>query len=257
MKSTRLLVPGLAVVLCTAVASPALADVTLKSKGSGKGMAAGAAGDVTQYLKGPKMRMDQVTGGRNTTTILDLTTRRMLVLDHEKKQAQVVDMAAVGESLAKVGASDINVSITPTGQTRTVAGTSCAVHDVKLAVPMPGPGLTMVMSGPQCLAKNAPGMADFVAFYKAAQKGGLFFDAAQAKAQPAMAKAMAELQRQMAELGMPLASETTVGMAGGEGPMAEMMKKMSSTITTEVVSISTDPIADSMFEVPAGYAIKK
>ena len=72
-----------------------------------------------------------------------------------------------------------------------------------------------------------------------------------------MAKAMAELQRKMAELGMPLASETTIGMAGGEGPMAEMMKKMSSTITTEVVSISTEPIADSMFEVPAGYAIKK
>jgi hypothetical protein len=256
MKSTRLLVPGLAVALCTAMASPALADVTLKSKGSGKGMVAGATGDVTQYLKGAKMRMDQVTGGKNTTTILDLTTKRMLVLDHEKKQAQVVDMAAVGESLAKVGASDINVSITPTGQTRTVAGTACAVHDVKVAVPMQGAGITMVMSGPQCLAKNAPGMADFVAFYKAAEKGGLFFDAAQAKSQPAAAKAMAELQRKMAELGMPLASETTIGMDGA-GPMAEMMKKMSSTITTEVVSISTDPIADSMFEVPAGYTVKK
>ena len=257
MKSTRLLVPGLVAVLCTALASPAMADVTLKTKGSGKGMVGGVVGDMTQYLKGGKMRMDQTTGaGRSTTTIIDTAGRRMMVIDHEKKQAQIVDMAAMGEALEKVGGGDVSVAINPTTQTRTVAGMSCTVYDVKIAVPMQGAGITMVMSGPQCLSKTAPGMADFVAFYKAASQGGMFFDAAQAKAQPAMAKAMADMQRKMSELGVPLAAETTVAM-DGSGPMAEMMKKMSSTITTEVVSISTDAIPDSTFEVPAGYSVKK
>jgi len=257
MRSTRLLVPGLVAVLCTALASPALADVTVKTKGSGKGMVGGAVGDMTQYLKGGKMRMDQATGaGRSTTTIIDAVGRRMMVIDHEKKQAQILDMATMGEALSKVSAGDLSVAINPTTQTRTVAGMSCTVYDVKVAVPMQGAGITMVMSGPQCLSKNAPGMADFVAFYKAASKGGMFFDPAQAKAQPALAKAMADMQRQMSELGIPLAAETTVAM-DGSGPMAEMMKKMSSTITTEVVSITTDAIPDSTFEVPAGYSVKK
>jgi hypothetical protein len=257
MRSTRLLVPGLVAVLCTALASPASADVTVKSKGSGKGMVGGAVGDMTQYLKGGKMRMDQTTGaGRATTTIIDAVGRRMVILDHEKKQAKIVDMAAMGEALTKVSAGDLSVAINPTTQTRTVVGMSCTVYDVKVTVPMQGAGITMVMSGPQCLSKNAPGMADFIAFYKAASQGGMFFDPAQAKAQPALAKAMADMQRQMSELGIPLATETTVGM-DGSGPMAEMMKKMSSTITTEVVSIATDAIPDSTFEVPAGYAVKK
>jgi hypothetical protein len=43
----------------------------------------------------------------------------------------------------------------------------------------------------------------------------------------------------------------------GEGPMAAMMKKMSNSITTEVVSYSTDPIPDSLFEIPAGYKVKR
>ena len=258
MKSTRFLVPGLAAALCVALAAPALADVTLKSKGSGKGMVGAALGDMTQFVKGTKLRMDQTTGsGRNQSTIIDAAARRMIVIDHEKKQAQVIDMTSLGQSLEKVGVADMSLAITPTSQTRTVAGTSCTVYDVKVAVPMQGAGITMVMSGPQCLAKNGPGMADFAAFYKAvAEKGGFFLDPSQAKAQPAAAKAMAEMQRRMAELGVPLSAETTIAM-DGTGPMAEMMKKMSNTITTEVVSISTDAIPDSTFEVPAGYAVKK
>ena len=43
----------------------------------------------------------------------------------------------------------------------------------------------------------------------------------------------------------------------GEGPMAEVMKKMGSTITTEVTSISTEPIPAAAFEMPAGYKVKK
>ncbi len=39
--------------------------------------------------------------------------------------------------------------------------------------------------------------------------------------------------------------------------MAEMMKKMGNTITTEVTSVSTAPIAAAMFDVPAGYKVNK
>jgi hypothetical protein len=40
--------------------------------------------------------------------------------------------------------------------------------------------------------------------------------------------------------------------------MAAMMNKMGGmTMLTEVVSVSSDAIADSMFDVPAGYKTKQ
>ena len=203
MKTTRLIVPALSALLS---AAPAAADITLKSKASGKGMVGAIAGDMTQYLKGTRTRTDQTTGGRQTSTIIDAATQKMIVLDHEKKQAEVIDMTAIGNSMAKAGMADVNVTITPRTETRQIAGTACQVYDLKVVVPMQmgNGGMTMVMSGPQCLAKNAPGHADFMAFYKAASEKGFFLDPNQARAQPAAAKAMADMQRKMAELGVPL-----------------------------------------------------
>jgi hypothetical protein len=248
-----------AALVCTAVASPASADVTLKSKGSGRGMVGAMAGDMTQFVKGQKMRIDQTTGdGRQTTTIIDANGRQMMVLDHEKKEASVIDMNVLGDSMAKAGLSEFSSSITPTSQTRQIAGSTCTVYDLKISVPMnmANTPITMVMSGPQCLAKNATGQADFAAFYRSAAEKGFVLDPAQAKAQPAVAKAMADMHRKMAELGVPLATEITIGMEA-TGPMAEMMKKMSSTIISEVTSVSAAAIPDSTFDVPAGYTLNK
>jgi hypothetical protein len=256
MKPTRLF--GLAL-LCCALASPALADVTLKSKGSGSGMVGAAASDMTQYVKGLKIRMDQSSGkGREKTTIIDVMERLMIVVDHEKKEVDVINMTSLADSITKIGAADITTSITPTSQTRQVAGQSCTVYNVKVAVPMQmgNSDMKMVMSGPQCLVKNGPGHADFAAFYRAAAERGFFLDAAQAKTRPAMAKAMADMHKQMAELGVPFATEINIGIEGS-GPMADMMKKMNNTTSTEVTSVSTAPIEASVFEIPAGYRVNK
>jgi hypothetical protein len=245
--------------LCCAIASPALADVTLKSKGTGTGMVGAVAGDMTQYVKGLKSRTDQTSGaGRQTSTIIDIATKQMIVLNHDTKEADVIDMTNLSETLAKAGATEITATITPTPQTRQVAGQTCTVHDLKVAVPMQmgKSQMTMVMSGPQCLVKNGPGQAEFLAFYRAASENGGFLDATQAKTRPAVAKAMTDMYRKMSELGVPFATEMKMSMEA-EGPMAEMMKKMATTISTEVTSVSTAPIAATMFEVPAGYKVSK
>jgi hypothetical protein len=256
MNSTRLLSTCL---LCCALASPAAADVTIKSKGGGSGMVGALSGDMTQYIKGQKVRIDQTTGqGRDTTTIIDMAAKQMIVLNHGSKEAEVIDMTSLGASMDKAGVTDVTASITPTTQTRQIAGQTCTVHDLKVSVPMQmgNMKMAMVMSGPQCLVKNAPGQADYLAFYKAAAENGGFFDAQQAKTRPAAAKAMTDMYRKMAELGLPYATEMKFGFEG-DGPMADMMKKMANTITTEVTSVTTSPIAASMFDVPAGYAVKK
>jgi Domain of unknown function (DUF4412) len=247
--------------LCLALASPAAADVTTKHKSGGKGMGGMMSGEMTQYVKGLKMRTDQNLGGHETTTIIDVAGKQMIVLNHAKKEADIFDMTKMSENLSKIPISDIKSSITPTGQTRQIAGATCTVYDVRVTAPMAmgaDAGFTLVMTGPHCLVKNGPGQADYKVLYRAIAESGFFFgDPRQAKAQPSQAKAMTEMYSKMAELGIPYAAEMNIAFEGS-GPMAAMMSKMGgNSITNEITSVSTAPIADSTFEVPAGYKVNK
>jgi hypothetical protein len=261
MKAVRFSIPACGVLIGALAASPAAADVTLKQKTSGKGpIGAAADGESTTYIKGLKFRSDQTAGNRQTSMLMDAGGSQMIVLNHEKKEADVFDMAKMNESMGElVSVSDIKSSFTPTGQTRQIAGSTCAVYDVSITMPvkianMP---MTMAMTGPYCLVKDGPGQADFAAFYKAAaEKGFVFGDPRAAKASPTP-RAMTEMYRKMSELGVPFAMDTTIKTTG-EGPMAALMGKMGNAgITSEVISASTESIAQSMFEIPAGYKINK
>lgn len=246
--------------VCTALAASAGADVTFRQKMSGKAMMNMLSGETVQHIKGARMRADQTIGGEQNSTIIDLQAQQMIVLNHRKREAEVYDMTKVASELAKIPASDVTASVKPTTQTRQVAGETCTVHDMHVTVPMDmgGGPMNIVMAGPICLVKNGPGQADFAAFYQMAAEKGLFFsDPRQAKAQPGQARGMTALYREMASLGVPFAQEMNIKFEGS-GPMASMMAKMGgSSIASEVVSVSTDAIPDSTFEIPAGYKVNK
>jgi hypothetical protein len=245
--------------VCLALAAPATADVTVIQKVNGKAMGAAMSGESTQYIKGTQMRTDQKVGRDDTSTIIDAASGRMMSLNHSKREAEIYDMAQMSQELAKISAADIEASLTPTAQTRQIAGATCTVHEMQMRVPMMAgaAGMTVMMSGPVCIAKDAPGAADYAAFYRAAADNGLFFgDPRAAKAQPGQTKGMTQLYREMADRGVPYAMEMNVKIEGS-GPMAGIMARMGgSSMTSEVLSISTDPIPDSLFEVPTGYKVR-
>jgi Domain of unknown function (DUF4412) len=254
----RVRVTGM-VVLCAAMAAQAAADVTIKQKVTGTGMMA-SSGDGSQYIKGTRMRMDQTAGGNETSTIIDANTQQMIVLNHKRREAEVHDMTKLVADMSKLPISDVKTSITPTKQSRQIAGYTCTVHDMQVSVPTTmGPEqVTFVLAGPICLVKNGPGAADFAAFFKAASDKGLFFgDPRTAKAQPGQARGIAAMHREMASLGVPLSQEMNIKFEG-TGAMAAMMAKMGgNSMTTEAVAISTEAIPDSIFEVPEGYKVIK
>lgn len=243
-----------------AIAAPAAADVTFRRKNDIKVVGTVMSGTSVQFIKGTKMREDQTIGGMQMSTIMDAATRQMISLNHQKREAEVYDLAKLGAELAKISEADVQASVTPTGQTRQVAGIACTVHDMQVSVPMErgGEQLEIRMSGPACLAKQAPGGADVAAFYKAAAENGLFFgDPRAARAQPGQARGMTAMYQKIASLGVLLAHEMHITFAGS-GPMAGMMSKMGgSTMNTEVVSISAESIPDSAFDVPADYKVIK
>lgn len=243
-------------------AAPASAQVTLTQKNSGTGMGQNMSGDAVQYIKGAKMRTDQTMGGKKTSVIIDADAQQMILIDHGKREAIITDMRKISQDLAKIEASDVRASITPTSEKRQIAGATCTVHNMDVRVPAKigagGDDLIVRMKGPVCLAKGGPGAADYQAFYKAAAEKGLFFtDPRAAKAQPGQAKGMTEMYRRMAAAGVPYATEFAFRFEGS-GMMVSMMNKMGAmTMKSEVVKISGAPIDDAIFGVPAGYKTKK
>ena len=117
--------------------------------------------------------------------------------------------------------------------------------------------MTMVMSGPQCLVKNGPGHAEFRGLLPGRLRERRLPRRCTGQDSPRDGEGDDRHVPQMAELGVPFATEMKIEHAKPSGPMAEMMKKMANTISTEVTSVSTAPIEAAMFEVPAGYKVNK
>jgi hypothetical protein len=257
MKAVRVVCSAL---LVATLAAPAAADVTLKTKTGGKMMTMNLDGSGVQYIKGTRMRQDQSNAMGQTSTIIDIGNQQLIAINHAKKEAEVYDFRTLGAELSKLPISEMKSRVTPKGQTRQIAGISCAVHDIEVTVPfaMGDEKMTFLLSGPACLAKEGPGASEMAAFFKMASDKGFFFgDPRAAKVQPAQARGMMALYKEMSALGLPLTQEINVAFQG-EGQMAAMMSKMGgATMTYEVLSASADSIPDSTFEIPAGYSVAK
>lgn len=258
MKQLGLKASAVAAVVMAAATTPLVADVTMVSEMDASGIASMADGSTTTYLKGFRMRTDE-EGGRHST-IMDLDEGTMYVLDHKKKRAQVVNLAAMAQQQKALGARGVDMSFEATGRSDNKIGYSCDEYDYSLTMAMgsepPMNQMTMEMSGTACLSDEVPGQAEMSAFYRKMAESGFFFSAPeQAEAQPGQARGMVELYESMAEKGVPLENLMQMGMSGS-GPMAMLGKAMKMTMTNTVTSFSTDNIDDSMFEVPDNYKLK-
>jgi hypothetical protein len=262
MRTKRIFV---AAVLGLALAAPAHGDVTLKQTTNGKGMGiSGNASGVT-YIKGNKMRSDVTMGDKTQTMIFDVDAQKLYIFDSKKEEADVWDMATFGAELSKaVDVSGAKASLKATGQTKQIAGHTAARYDLEISMQSAMGGskdmtMTVNLSGPVWIVKNAPGSADYARFYKtAAEKGWIFSDPRGAKAQPGQAKAMAEMYRQMADIGgIPYETDVQIRMSGS-GPMAGLFSKIGNmTMTTTVDSVEVGPLADNLFAPPAGYKLNQ
>jgi hypothetical protein len=242
----------------------------MTTSGKGMGMAANSVG--TTYIKGNKMRSDLQMGNKTQTTIFDLDAQKMYIFESGRKEADVWDMAEFSKQLSStVDVSEMKASIKPNGQTKQFGSLTGNGYDMQITVPAAMGGnkemtMTVTLSGPVWIVKDAPGAAEYTAFYKAAaEKGWIFGDPRAAKAQAGQAKAMAEMYRQFAEIG-GIAYESDIqikmGMDGGAGSpggfMAGMMAKMGNmSVQTKVEDAQTTPLTDDLFAPPAGYKLNQ
>lgn len=252
---------ALGIALLAAAATPVLADVTITAAQTGKAMGRGGDAQSITHIKGARMRNDIRIGDEVISSIIDVDAQKMIVLNSKKREAEIYDMQKIGDDVEKnVGAAEARVSFTPNGQTREILGKACAGYDVSIVTAtQPGSetAMSIKLAGPAWIAKGVPGTDDYAAFFKAAVQKGYFFTSPQAaKAQPAQAKNMAEMYRNIIAMGgIPYAQDIAITFEGG--PMAGMMNKIGGmNIQTTVTNVSTSPIPDDVFAVPAGYKTK-
>jgi len=234
----RLLAPAL---MSAAIATPVSADVTLQSKRTEtNGDAGSRVIDTTEYRKGVKVRTDSSGPITSYSVIVDAGTGRVVMLYPEGKIAEISDLTKKPAVPDRGGVPEFKQSMTPTGSSRQIAGSTCAVYDFKSSVRYPemerDGAVIMVVEGSIFLVKDGPGQAEFSAVYRAYRAQSAF-------------DAMVQMRPELTELGVPFAMQMTLRMGGDA-----MTKEVSSSIT-EVISVSTAPIPDAIFEIPADYKV--
>lgn len=265
------LVTGVVLALCIA---PLRADITVTQTITMEGPAAAmmppdALPTITMRIKGMKARTDIVAGKQTVTAITDLTTKQVLMLMPGSTVAQVITPQAVAGGGSPLEIPEMSVSLKPTGKSQMIEGVSCDEHSFTMRIDMGsvmGGGqvppeaaammkdVKMAMNGSIWIAKSAPGAAEWMAFNKAALDSKLLSAIAGMKGQPGMDKL---LEVSASAQGLPYLTETTMRFEGS-GPMVEAMKQMGDMkMVQKITAVSTEPLADDLFTLPAGYTIDK
>jgi hypothetical protein len=241
--------------------SPASADVVATSRTSATGMGMVADGESVTYLKGLKMRTDTRVRGETLSTIIDLESGTFISLDHQENRADVYDMRAFTEGLHRISRDSIAVTLTPTGQSKEIAGERCQEHEMKVTVAMPGQSgeaMTTVLRGPVWIAPDSPGREEWARFYSAAAEKGLFFvDPRTARAHPLRTAGMTSLYQRLATMGVPYSTRLSIAVEGSSVTAGVMTRMGEASITSDTVRFSIEPVPDGPFTIPSSYTVRK
>jgi hypothetical protein len=292
----RWLTTTLAVLVCSAALRADVTIVqTTTVEGGMASMAAQAGGrtlspTITTRIKGLKGRTDADNGTISVSTIIDLATRQLIVLHPDQKTATVVAapvlvVGAAGTTTTTgtttggtttgtppptITLPKIDSSVTPTGKSQVIDGIKCDefTFNTKMNMgemtgsQMPPEaaammqGMMLMMQGSIWVAKDAPGLADYTAFQKAAASGDMA--AATLGASGINIPGMDKLMKAMSSVqGLAYLTEMTINIEG-TGQIAEMMRQMGPMkVTSKVSSVKAEALADDLFKVPEGYTVVK
>ena len=269
---------AICVALTLVCAASLRADVTLTQTvtiaGGMAAMAGGMMPKMTTRIKGLKSRMEVEVMDQRIVTLTDLAARQVILLNSATKTAQVLGAGGTQVPGVPPAMPQVDMSFKPTGQSRVIEGAKCEEHAFDLAVSMSEMAASgqappeaaammqdvkMVMSGSVWIAPGGAGVADYTRFQKAAAESSLL--GALTGMLPGQGSGAGGMDKLMAAAasapGLPYLTEMTMTFQG-TGPMVEMMKKMGPmTMSQRITAVSTDPIPDSVFEVPEGYQIVK
>lgn len=271
MRATRkMLVTSMAVLFC---ATTLRADVTVVQTMTMEGKAAAALNPgqlprITTRLKGRQARVDvEVSGKPMVTTITDLASKKVVLLNHASKtliQPSATAMPA-GVTLPK-----LDFSLAATGQSRAFGGQTAQEHAFKIAIDMASfsgnaqmppeaaaalKDVKILMNGSFWVSKTGPAAEEYAAFARTALDANLLN---QIMGSMPASGGLDKLMEAAASIqGLPYLTEITM-VFQGTGPLVDVMNQMGPMkMVQKIASVSTDAVPDDVFTVPAGYTPQK
>jgi hypothetical protein len=213
----------------------------------------------TVYIKGNKLRMDIAGADGVSSQIIDLATGQYIVLIPMMREAWVDPIARVDRA-----ATPPRVEIRATGESRQIAGRSAQLHDITVQLHGGGRDMWLAVKARVAIVPDAPGAADYKAFFLAAADysatlRGAEYASSEGNAYDSSSsvRALAELYRAIAATGgvaYEVVSETFY--AGTSSLVPQMNRDPGPPHRATVHSVSTQPLSDALFTVPKGYRTK-
>jgi hypothetical protein len=266
----------LAVLVLLACCSASLrADITVTSvttmEGAMSALTGGASPKMVMRIKGMKARSEIEAMGQTFTGLADLSTKQVLMLHPEDKTATL--MSPGGTSANPPSAQPkVEGTFTPTGKSQVINGMKCDEYSFTMSIDLsemdtshqaaPAAAamlkdMTLKMNGSVWTTKEGSAASEYMAFQKLAVTSEL----ASVLAGGMSGISANGLDRVMRGFsggeGMPYLTEINVTVEG-TSPAVDMMKQMGPMkIINKVTAVSTDPLADDLFTLPADYRIVK
>jgi len=270
MKKWLVTVVAVAALGLVSVSADVTVVQTMTMEGPAAAMAGGMLPRITMRIKGQKSRADVEVKGQTISSIADIETGQMIMLNTATRTATVTTPASADAGVP-VDMPKMEISFKPTGKTQSIGGQRCEEHAFMMSVAMAelaGRGqvppetasamqdVKMVMNGSIWIARSGPGAAEFAAFSKAALDSKLLgaLTGMPSGTSGPMEKMM---QASASAPGLPYLAEATMTLEGS-GPMVEAMNQMGPMkIVQKISSVSTDLLGDELFVIPEGYTVEK
>jgi len=209
-------------------------------------------------ISASRMRVEARMGDNTTVTIYDLDSAREIALNPEKREATVRPFTEMRQLAEKSVAADATTSnIIPTGAPRTVNGIRCQPYKFTVRVKVVPDGKpTLVVAGVACIAARAAGVQEYRDFVASGVQHRLLIGYRNNNLVfVALAYAETELSRIIGQIGIPMESDRDIRFEGGM--FAALLNRSSGHRSTETVSVSEDSVADTAFQIPAGWKVQQ
>ena len=230
--------------------------------------------------------------GGTITSIADLNRKEITLLDASGKRYATIPADRYGDDLARampavsdqakaaMAAMKGHSEAKATGRTETIQGVEAEEHEITVTIDTPaGANMPAMGSGPMMRmvmhvwtpkageAARVPAIGE-LAQYDIFSMAGLdpvssmskalgqmpgFSDAFLGMMKEVKATGSPVILRMQMEMYLPMMAAMMKAMSGGGNGSAFDPDAPLAHVTYEVASISTEPVADSVFEIPAGY----
>lgn len=238
--------------------APAGADLTLLGRSSVSALGGFTAGQEALMIKQKLMRRDVLDRGRAYSYLFDFTARRITVIDHGLRQAEVHQLDDAKASSAKAAKIGYKLDLDKTGRQHAVKHWQCVEYTLQAAMPaeIGGEKATFQLAGSVWLAKDTPEQKEMETFRAAAATPEFLVGLpAVARITEDQALGIGETIRRLANMGTLCAFDVQSRYEGG-GRMATLSQKVPTRLSLTYDNFRTETLDANAFTIPAGYQVQ-